>query len=751
MEAIRNGEREIVVSCGRRFGKSAIAAYAVLEKVVENIFDLRDGKTKTPAKIWIVAPCVDEKTEALTKRGWLKYNELKDGDNILTLNKDGKAEWQKCLGVGIYNRKGLMISRKTRGHDSLTTVNHKWLVGYTTSNTGGKPRTLGYRFTKKFKNNEYILGATDVLNLPKKKSISDSLVELVGWYWTEGSDNGNGINISQNRGIKADRIRNALTKLWGSPQDKGNHIKPDYPAWTDWKKQYKDENNDNGVFYINSIGSKIIRDIAPDKVISNDFINLLTKEQLELLLEVSIMADGHKRERITENNVKHVERVIFQKRKDRLEQLQIVSQLAGYESTLLFSKKGNIWILSIFSRNKHWLGQGDKRKEVYYDGVVWCPRTPNATWLARRNGTVYFTGNSYELTQKVFDYLVKYFVTCFPDFSKYIKYRPNPTIKIPGRTRVECKSSENPAGLLGEELDFLVVDECSRVKREIYEAYLMPTLAIREGQALFISTPFGQNWFYDKFMQNPNSRFQYPSLDNPLVTKKEWDRQKKLLPSQVFAQEYEASFLPDAAAVFRGVDEVVEDSLEDAKDSNYIMGLDLAKHEDFTVITVFDTKTHKQVYFDRFNKIDYPFQKKRIIATAKRYNNARIIVDSTGVGEGIRDDLTYEGMFVDDFKFSNKSKKELIEKLSIMIEERNIRIADIQTQIDELKSFGYQLTDSGNVKYSAPEGLHDDCVIALALAVWGLYPGKGSEQTPVEEEIARITRSQRKKAKKSMI
>jgi len=159
------------------------------------------------------------------------------------------------------------------------------------------------------------------------------------------------------------------------------------------------------------------------------------------------------------------------------------------------------------------------------------------------------------------------------------------------------------------------------------------------------------------------------------------------------------------------------------------MGWIWLNFNDFSVITVIDTATKAVVFIDRFKDIDYPFQKKRIIATAMRYNNARIVVDSTGVGQPIKDDLEREGLFIEDFHFTGKSKKELVEKLSIFIEQGIITIPNDLTLLDELTSFGYQLTDAGNIKYSAPQGLHDDCVMSLALATWQLTTEKPIKNT----------------------
>ena len=364
--------------------------------------------------------------------------------------------------------------------------------------------------------------------------------------------------------------------------------------------------------------------------------------------------------------------------------------------------------------------------------------------LLKTDRHVWIVAPTYDLSQRVFNHVVKWLSNAWPETQAWVQTRPIPQIRNPFTgSFVQCKSAENPAGLLGEELDLAIVDEAARMPRgkEIWEGYIYGRLVSRQGKSVMISTPFGQNWFYHEYLRCKHAKdgksFHFTSKDGVSVTKKEWKRAEDLLPKQVFMQEYMASFLPDAAAVFRGVDEIVKDDcLKDASPNHYyVMGVDLGKHEDFTVICVIDKYNNNVVYFDRFRRIDWPFQKKRIIAVAKRYNNARIIVDSTSIGEPIKEDLEREaGLIVDDFYFTNRSKKELVEKLSIFIEQKYIFIPNNEVLIDELKSFGYQLTPSGNVKYSAPEGFHDDCVMALALAVWGLT-GKANPQTALQKRL----------------
>ena len=365
--------------------------------------------------------------------------------------------------------------------------------------------------------------------------------------------------------------------------------------------------------------------------------------------------------------------------------------------------------------------------------------------LLEKNKKIWIVAPSYDLTQKVFTYLVRWFLRVVPSQAKAISYRPFPKIILSTGSTVECKSAENPTSLLGEELDLIIIDEAARIPRRIWESYLYPTLSIRKGNGIFISTPFGKNWFFDEFekAKKEDGAFRFTSRDNPLIGEKEWNEAKSRLPEQVFKQEYSAMFLDDAASVFRGVKEIIKDNiLADCQTNHYyLMGVDLGRHQDFTVITVLDTFNNNLVFFDRFNQIDWNLQKARIIATAQRYNNARVIIDSTGIGDPISEDLQLAGLLVDDFKYTNQSKKQLIDKLSIFIEQKKISIPPIEQLISEIEAFGYNLTESGNITYSAPQGLYDDCVNSLGLAVWGLY-GEAVQETLIQRELKKVNKTQ---------
>ena len=95
-----------------------------------------------------------------------------------------------------------------------------------------------------------------------------------------------------------------------------------------------------------------------------------------------------------------------------------------------------------------------------------------------------------------------------------------------------------------------------------------------------------------------------------------------------------------------------------------------------------------------------------------------MLIDSTGLGDPIYDELRREQVPVEGYKLTNASKAELIENLSIQIEQHKISYPKLPELIAELKMYGWTKTKGGNIIYNAPEGYHDDIVISLALAAW---------------------------------
>jgi hypothetical protein len=295
---------------------------------------------------------------------------------------------------------------------------------------------------------------------------------------------------------------------------------------------------------------------------------------------------------------------------------------------------------------------------------------------------------------------------------------------------IEFKSADREdEGLRGAGLDCAVIDEASRVTRKSWEQGLRPALSDKQGRCIFISTPLGRNWFYELWLQGQVANDQikswkHPTSSNPYFPVEEWKTIYESTPEIILKQEYLADFMEDSASVFKNIESCYRGVLEGNKmGEHYTIGVDLGKSHDFTVITVINDKTCQVVHIDRFNQIDWSLQKKKIKAVCMAYPNNIVYIDSTGLGDPIEEDLRQNGVATKDYKFTNESKQELVEGLIVAIEQGLLGIPKVeQTKflIDELKAFTYERLPSGRLRYTAPEGLHDDGVISLGLACRGM-------------------------------
>lgn len=315
--------------------------------------------------------CVDADTEIMTRRGWLRYDQVRVGDETLGLREDGAVFWSIVDGVHVFPGDHEVVRWKWRRHDSVTTPDHRWLVERTSSQV-----TCAWTTTDQIQTNDALICGRELSEYPEQK-YSDALVELVAWYWTEGCLHPHGaVSIAQSPTANPENwasIQAALISCFG----------------------YAKAHGDGRAFYVgtNEARADVIKQHAPgkEKALSLDFVLSLTKAQLQLLIDISVRADGHSRPQRGRSG-RSVR--VYQKNRDSLDVLQIACQLLGRQSSLTHQSNG--WCLHIFERSRvipHTVARGRGEPE-FYRGVVWCPTTATSTWLARRNGQVYFTGNT---------------------------------------------------------------------------------------------------------------------------------------------------------------------------------------------------------------------------------------------------------------------------------------------------------------------------------------------------------------------
>ncbi|WP_252375216.1 MULTISPECIES: peptidoglycan-binding protein [unclassified Nonomuraea] len=359
---------------------------------------------------WIdIGYCVDEETEILTRQGWRSWCELRPGDIVLTLDHGtGMSVWQPVLDVCVFPpREREMIRMRGAGHSSLSTPHHRWPVerrrrvpgslrwrgpGATWLPAARAGRTVTVRerrwvTTETIAGDDRITIAAPCADLPTEPKWSDAFVELLAWFCTAGAVDraGGGVAIHRPPDDEAHlmRIRAALHAVLGPPADRLHRGGA-------WRETLSD---DRAAFRLPARAGRELLEAAPGGVPALGFLLCLTRAQLDLYVATCLAGgdgpDGFAREDRT-----------------AAEAFMFAALLSGSEASLhrVPPADGNGpggWKVSV-GRRRHVVPRPAARRGALgmtirketYDGRIWCPRIENQSWLARRDGTVYFTGNT---------------------------------------------------------------------------------------------------------------------------------------------------------------------------------------------------------------------------------------------------------------------------------------------------------------------------------------------------------------------
>lgn len=150
--------------------------------------------------------------------------------------------------------------------------------------------------------------------------------------------------------------------------------------------------------------------------------------------------------------------------------------------------------------------------------------------------------------------------------------------------KIHIRSAENPDTLRGLKLYYAALDEAAFMKDgSVWTKIIRPALADLKGEADFISSPDGRNWFHELFQYAQKGEdsdwaaFHYTTRDNPTIPVDEIEAARKTLSTLVYKQEFEASFATAGQEIFK--DEWIKTSAE-PKYGSYVIAVDLAGFED---------------------------------------------------------------------------------------------------------------------------------------------------------------------------
>jgi hypothetical protein len=312
------------------------------------------------------------------------------------------------------------------------------------------------------------------------------------------------------------------------------------------------------------------------------------------------------------------------------------------------------------------------------------------------------------------------------------------------KSEIEFWHTQNPVDLEGAGIHGQIGDEAAKMP---YDAYVSAktTTTFTRGPSMWISTPYGKNWFYKKYteakaemewaIRNGRSPRQLaihaPTTDNPFVSKEVIEQARRDLPDRLFRQYYLAEFI-DEGSVFLGYRECVDQSLPeieksartvwfhpDAKSKAVVIGADWAKHKDFTVFFAIDyeSKPRRCVGVMKFHGLAYTQAVKELYHFAKNFRTVAIAWhDKTGVGDAIDDFLAPIPIPFHGVTLTNSIKSNLVNTLGLTFEKKDIVLPNWPDMLQELDVFEVEVSETGLMRYNAASGNHDDIVMAMALA-----------------------------------
>lgn len=292
------------------------------------------------------------------------------------------------------------------------------------------------------------------------------------------------------------------------------------------------------------------------------------------------------------------------------------------------------------------------------------------------------------------------------------------------------RSAERPDNLRGMTITHLVVDEAAFIKDDVWSQVLRPTTLVKGEKVLFISTPKGKNYFYELYNRGLSEDYpEYLSLhgtsfDTPFISKEELEEAQRSLPEHIYRQEILAEFIDDGGSVFTDLDKVcvLRQYRQPQPNQKYYGGIDWGRMNDYTVLTILDDQG-ELVYQYRERQKSWDIIVSEVSTILKQYK-PQVYSEINSMGDVLHEQLRKQYPTAQPFLTTNDTKQEIIEDLIMSVNEEKIKLPNKDlnlTLYNELSQFTYEYSSrTRKIKYGAPNGLHDDTVMSLAIAYHAL-------------------------------
>jgi hypothetical protein len=327
--------------------------------------------------------CHDAQTEALTRRGWVKYDDIQDSDEVLSFDADtGTSKWAPILKKIVRHHSGEMIGINTLSVSLNVTPNHRILC----RDRDWKRNWREWKFVSADS-----LPARVALPVSGKSTnvgvdLSDEQIALAGWILTDGSIGWSGnsprISVYQSKdGAEIDRIINALglehrvtVRNRQISVVNGRTLVSEPMPQKEWR--------------LTADASRQVLSYLPEKGKLPEWADRLSERQFGVLLDAIVAGDGT----WDGANPEDKSVAVVHGEKGFLDSLQAVAVRHGWYARISVAREKD-YRLNLCKRDTIQFETKPATTKSQYDGVVWCLTVPLGNFMIRRNGAAHFSGN----------------------------------------------------------------------------------------------------------------------------------------------------------------------------------------------------------------------------------------------------------------------------------------------------------------------------------------------------------------------
>ena len=347
-------------------------------------------------------------------------------------------------------------------------------------------------------------------------------------------------------------------------------------------------------------------------------------------------------------------------------------------------------------------------------------------WLLEKNRSIAYICRNFVLAKKFYRELIR----ILPNDIIKSANGSDLTIESVNGTILTFYSSEQGASLRGQTFDYMICDEFAFHKQEqtdgthLWNDILSPTLKARGKKCIFVSTPLGKNnIFYDMYMRGLSDDFpKYASIlktiyDDGFITEEEIEEIKKSIPEMSFRQEYLCEWLEDGLSFFQGYSDCFD--IDRIGQGKCWIALDCSGDGQDATICAKINENGEVETFEAVGTLDMKYR--QIADYINRNNPVAVYGEINGIGAPMVEQvkkLMYNKNRMHNWTTTNSSKEEIVSDLAVAIANKEVHFLKNDTKLyNELGNFVVTISKSRKLTFAARGSLHDDRVLATAIAL----------------------------------